>query len=412
MRRAIVFGGGGSKGAYQYGAWKALRELGQEFDIAVGTSIGAINAGFYVQDDFEHAGELWTAMNLDMVMKNGINLEKSFSFIYDQRENILPMLKTYFKDGPGADITPFLACIDSFANEEKFFASPIDYGLITVRYPDMQPLEILKKDIAPGYFAKWVCASCACFPAFPRYEIDGKYYLDGGYYDNLPIATAMKMGAEEVVVLDLHTEPIHPAYQRHPYVKYLLPSRDLGSFLCFTRDVLDGLIDTGYLDTLRAFGKLGGSSYYITVSEEDTAAQAQLAPAFLRQLTAAEIEYENQKRSIMQKSLRDSRFTAALATNDERTPGALLVAACEVAMTKANAPRNQVYTFPQMLEQIKESYRELRDLEAESITDLARAICKMNEEKGFLSDLRRSDPTEQDYITAALTGILFNKVIA
>ncbi|WP_324826073.1 patatin-like phospholipase family protein, partial [Helicobacter equorum] len=32
MKRAIVLGGGGSKGAYQIGAWKALRELGIEYD--------------------------------------------------------------------------------------------------------------------------------------------------------------------------------------------------------------------------------------------------------------------------------------------------------------------------------------------------------------------------------------------
>ena len=27
MKKAIVFAGGGSKGAYEYGVWKALREL-------------------------------------------------------------------------------------------------------------------------------------------------------------------------------------------------------------------------------------------------------------------------------------------------------------------------------------------------------------------------------------------------
>ena len=30
MKKAIVFAGGGSKGAYQVGAWKALNELGEK----------------------------------------------------------------------------------------------------------------------------------------------------------------------------------------------------------------------------------------------------------------------------------------------------------------------------------------------------------------------------------------------
>ena len=33
MKRALVFGGGGSKGAYEIGVWKALDALGQTFDI-------------------------------------------------------------------------------------------------------------------------------------------------------------------------------------------------------------------------------------------------------------------------------------------------------------------------------------------------------------------------------------------
>ena len=40
------------------GAWKALNELGETFQIATGTSIGSINAGFYVQHDFEAAWQL------------------------------------------------------------------------------------------------------------------------------------------------------------------------------------------------------------------------------------------------------------------------------------------------------------------------------------------------------------------
>ena len=43
MKRAIVLGGGGSCGSYELGAWKALAELGIDYQIAVGTSIGAID---------------------------------------------------------------------------------------------------------------------------------------------------------------------------------------------------------------------------------------------------------------------------------------------------------------------------------------------------------------------------------
>ena len=38
MKKALVLGGGGSKGAYEIGVWKALDELDQHFDIVCGTT--------------------------------------------------------------------------------------------------------------------------------------------------------------------------------------------------------------------------------------------------------------------------------------------------------------------------------------------------------------------------------------
>ena len=42
-KTGLVLGGGGAKGSYQMGAWKAFRELDLSFDLIVGTSIGALN---------------------------------------------------------------------------------------------------------------------------------------------------------------------------------------------------------------------------------------------------------------------------------------------------------------------------------------------------------------------------------
>lgn len=65
-RIGLIFDGGGAKGAYQIGVWKALRELGLDrFVTAVaGTSVGGLNAALFVQDDpdkaFETAYHIWT----------------------------------------------------------------------------------------------------------------------------------------------------------------------------------------------------------------------------------------------------------------------------------------------------------------------------------------------------------------
>ena len=65
MKQAIALAGGGTKGAYQVGAWKAMRELGIPFDIVTGTSIGSVTAALMVQGDFDRAWELWTHITED-----------------------------------------------------------------------------------------------------------------------------------------------------------------------------------------------------------------------------------------------------------------------------------------------------------------------------------------------------------
>ena len=57
--KGLVLEGGGTKGAYQLGAYKALKELGMEFDGIVGTSIGALNAAFIIQGDYDIMEDIW-----------------------------------------------------------------------------------------------------------------------------------------------------------------------------------------------------------------------------------------------------------------------------------------------------------------------------------------------------------------
>ena len=54
MKNALVLAGGGTKGIYQLGVIEAMRELNLDnWDIITGTSVGALNAMFLVQNDYE-----------------------------------------------------------------------------------------------------------------------------------------------------------------------------------------------------------------------------------------------------------------------------------------------------------------------------------------------------------------------
>lgn len=292
-KKAIVFAGGGSKGAYQAGAWKALEELGEQFDIATGTSIGSINAAFYVQHDFERAYDMWNNLTVDSIMTNGINMEKSLEGMFSQRDQLLPFVKTFINQ-KGADVTPFHAKLQSFFDAERFFGSAVDFALVTVKYPGFAPREVYKKDMLPlGADAwKWLAASGACYPVFPPMNVEGEDYVDGGYFDNIPVAPAFKLGAAQAVVVDLKTDKNHEGYLHHPRIKYIKPSRDLGTFLNFEKDALQFSIKLGYNDTMKAYGRYLGRLYTFLPEENARETAAWLADRFMDILTETEAEFD------------------------------------------------------------------------------------------------------------------------
>ena len=49
----LVLEGGGARGAYQVGAWKALWEAGVKIKGMAGTSVGALNGALICMDDFD-----------------------------------------------------------------------------------------------------------------------------------------------------------------------------------------------------------------------------------------------------------------------------------------------------------------------------------------------------------------------
>ena len=58
----LVLEGGGAKGAYHIGAYKAIKDMNIEIGGVAGTSVGALNGAAIAQDDFEKAYELWYNM--------------------------------------------------------------------------------------------------------------------------------------------------------------------------------------------------------------------------------------------------------------------------------------------------------------------------------------------------------------
>lgn len=75
----LVLSGGGAKGAYEIGVWKALEKMGvtERIDKIVGTSVGALNAVLLDACGIDKAEEIWKNLKQDDLLHWGI--KKDFS---------------------------------------------------------------------------------------------------------------------------------------------------------------------------------------------------------------------------------------------------------------------------------------------------------------------------------------------
>lgn len=254
MKRAIVLSGGGSKGAYQIGVWKALRKLNIKYDIVTGTSIGSVNGIMMVQKEYHKAKFLW----------NNIGYDDIFDVKFPKKGNIIDIYKKYaveFLKNGGMETSKIYNFLNRAYNKDKFYKSPINYGIVTFNVTDMKP-KIMKKSEMKDNLIEYVLASSTCFPAFQMTKIDNEHYVDGGYYDNLPINTAIDLGADEIIAIDLGAIGRKKKIKNKDVkITYITPNNDIGSFLVFDAEQSNNAIKYGYNDAMKVFKKLDGKKY-------------------------------------------------------------------------------------------------------------------------------------------------------
>ena len=167
----LVLSGGGAKGAAQIGALKIIEQHGIKIDYISGTSIGsmlgALYAAGYKADELEEF-----FVNLDENdAKNSSKIREILSkLLQDKGVTTFEDLKIPFR------------CVVADTKELK---------------------EVV---LSEGDVLDAIMASSAIPYVYDNVIIDGNRYVDGGFYNNLPVDVALDMGAEFTVVVDLRQE--------------------------------------------------------------------------------------------------------------------------------------------------------------------------------------------------------------
>lgn len=252
---ALVLSGGGAQGAYEIGAWKALRKLKFKFDLVTGTSVGALNGIMVVQNDFHKAYRIWKNISFKDIYDTDIKEDVTLQKFYQKYG------KEIIKNG-GMKPDNLEKLLNLMFDAQKFYSSNIDYGLVTFNLSNLKVEYKIKKDLPEEQLTNYAIASATCFPAFKIKTINNKKYIDGGYYDNLPINLAIDMHATDIIAIDLEAIGIKRKIKKsNCNITIIKPHNKLFNILDFEKEKVRIMIKYGYNDTMKKYGKLEGNKY-------------------------------------------------------------------------------------------------------------------------------------------------------
>ena len=196
----LVLSGGGTKGAYEIGVWKALQELKIPLRGISGTSIGALNAAMFLCMDLKKIEEIYRNIRLTDVLAVTGNIDPSKD-VFDP-SNMRVIAKEFFARR-GLDNAPLRNMLKTHLDIEKIYSSPLDLGIVTFNVKTREAFELFKEDIEKDKLIEYLLAS-ANFPIYKTQNVDGKRFLDGGLYDNMPFNPLIERGYTHLIVADIN----------------------------------------------------------------------------------------------------------------------------------------------------------------------------------------------------------------
>lgn len=269
---AIALEGGGAKGGYEIGVWKALNEAGIRYTAVSGTSVGALNGALMAMRDYEKAEEAWSSIRMSSIFDIGEAGEAELKKVFSKNVQLgempeyLPKIVDLFKKG-GLDIAPMKAWMRSVIEPDKIRSSDVSLFVVTASVTDRKGLEIKVNDLENDEQIYDMLLASAYHPAFRNEPLsDGKQYIDGGVFDSFPLHVLVENGYKNIIGVRLPKGLGVERMFRIPddvNVTIIKTNLDLGSTLDFDAERARFQIKAGYYDAKRVLYGLYGRRYYI-----------------------------------------------------------------------------------------------------------------------------------------------------
>ena len=272
LRIGLVLAGGGAKGAYEVGVYKALRELELVDNIKVisGTSIGAINGLFFSMDNPKVIGSSWRNLSYSrFILNQESTKERKLDLLIDKIKSINSD-SSIFDQVSLNDIG-----LLSQSGIKDFIEEYIDMDVIRNSDKELYACAYNVDKERPEYFKLNDCteeeikdrvlASSAIPHMFKPIIIDGMRYSDGGIHsplysknniDNVPIEPLRNYECDIIIVVYLsYKNKVNKEGFEGTKIIEIYPSASLemingiGS-LNLRKNTIEGNIELGYRDAM------------------------------------------------------------------------------------------------------------------------------------------------------------------
>jgi NTE family protein len=287
----LCLSGGGARGAFQIGCWRAFHELGLDFEAVAGSSVGALNGAFICQGDHARAEYFWGHVTSEQVL--GLDIKRLHRLaahaVMDLALLAIPLpskttlamrymryiryavaglallshkgsLRRLLRDGV-LDAGRLERTIERYLDLNCLMSSGKTLIISTLQFPSEDSLlrgriryhriDTMKADD----IKKLLLASASIPMLFPAVEMYGMHHRDGALLVKAPLRPLYDMGIQKIIAV--HLKPRKYTDRRCPRetsIVDIAPSRPLGppalATFSFNPEKARMHLDMGYHDAM------------------------------------------------------------------------------------------------------------------------------------------------------------------
>ncbi|MFQ5794498.1 MAG: patatin-like phospholipase family protein [Candidatus Bipolaricaulia bacterium] len=205
----LALGGGGARGFAHIGVLRVLLEHGIPIDCVAGTSMGAAVGGVFVCGrDIEELAEAIKGVDLKETLSIPEGPTKTLRRLLGWTVSEYLFRRDWRSPPSKAQANAHAMCelFAQFTGDTRFEDLRTPFTAVAADIDTGEPVFIQE-----GLICCAIEASATVPMAYHPVELGGRYLVDGGVVDLVPIDAVIAMGADRVIAIDVGTVPLHEA---------------------------------------------------------------------------------------------------------------------------------------------------------------------------------------------------------